>query len=886
VATADLRTRLAAALDARYALGEQIGEGGMATVFLARDLRHDRQVALKVLKPDLGAVLGGERFLAEIRVTANLQHPNLLSLFDSGQADGLLYYVMPFVRGESLRARLEREKQLPVDEALRIAKTIAGALEHAHRAGVIHRDLKPENVLLQDGQPLLADFGIALAVSNAGGQRVTQTGLSLGTPQYMSPEQATGDRAIDARSDLYSLGAIVYEMLAGEPPHAGSTAQAVIAKLVTEEPRPLRQLRKAVPETVERAVRCALEKLPADRFASAREFADALEGRHSSLPVYAAATPERGRATRWTRTLLPLGAAGLLGAAAGGWMLRDGGAPVPGVTVRYPLLPPLPGQFITGKFAVSPDGGLVVFAAQDTATGVSRLFLRRAEVTEARPLEGTDGALGPAFSPDGAHVVFVRGREVRKLRLADGNVSTMARVNVMGVGGPGAPTLSWAVPEQLVMSVGGRLYTIAADGGTPVQLPIPDSLRQLSHILPIALPDGRTVVFTNWRGAGFSAQLAKVDLETRRFSDLGIVGVVAVGYMDGHLLYLSEAGSLMAVPMALRAGTATGKPVTVLTDLLPSETILDGQSVAAMGNDGTLAYRTGTVFTNMVLAGGARDSTLVSTEVYLRTPRFSPDGRRLAVTLRSPDGVDIWLYNMASGTLQRLSTNGSSDRPEWTPDGTRVLYRSGRDGRYRLWSQPVSGGEPRMELEVPDRVIWEGVYSPDGRWLVYRTGTLSTSDIWTVPVGRPGPHQPLATTPYQEVAARVSPDGQWVAYTSQESGREEVYLARFPSMADRLQVSDGGADPVWADARTLYYYSGTGDGLTRAELELAPVPRVVSRQEALRRLMVTSNGHAAFDLAPDRTRFLVVNKTFTRTSTVVAHGWQHELRRMLAAAKP
>ena len=214
--------RLRATLADRYAIEREIGAGGMATVFLARDLRHERDVALKVLKPELGAVLGTERFLSEIRVTAKLQHPNLLPLFDSGSADGLLFYVMPFVAGETLRTRLDREKQLPVDEALRIATAVASALDYAHRRGIIHRDLKPENILLSEGQPLVADFGIALAVSNAGGQRVTQTGLSLGTPQYMSPEQATGDRTIDARSDVYSLGAITYEMLAGEPRTPGT----------------------------------------------------------------------------------------------------------------------------------------------------------------------------------------------------------------------------------------------------------------------------------------------------------------------------------------------------------------------------------------------------------------------------------------------------------------------------------------------------------------------------------------------------------------------------------------------------------------------------------------------------------------------------------------
>ena len=245
----------------------------MATVYLAQDIKHDRQVAIKVLKPELGAVLGAERFLSEIKVTANLQHPNLLPLFDSGAADGLLYYVMPYIDGETLRTRLDRERQLPAAETLRLITLLAGALDYAHARGVVHRDLKPENILLQAGQPIIADFGIALAVAQAGGSRVTETGLSLGTPHYMSPEQATADRAIDARSDQYSLGAVAYEMLSGEPPHTGATAQAIIARLLTEPPRSLRATRPGISPTLEYAVLRALDKAPADRFTSCGEFA-------------------------------------------------------------------------------------------------------------------------------------------------------------------------------------------------------------------------------------------------------------------------------------------------------------------------------------------------------------------------------------------------------------------------------------------------------------------------------------------------------------------------------------------------------------------------------------------------------------------------------------
>ncbi|HET6795653.1 MAG TPA: serine/threonine-protein kinase, partial [Gemmatimonadales bacterium] len=279
VFTPDAVARLTSALSDRYRVERELGQGGMATVYLAEDLRHGRRVAIKLLHPELSAILGSERFLAEIKVTANLQHPHILGLIDSGEADGLLYYVMPYVAGESLRARLGRERQLPVEEALRLSREVASALDYAHRQGVVHRDIKPENILLQDGAALVADFGIALAVHQAGGSRMTQTGMSLGTPAYMSPEQAMGDREIGARSDVYALGAMTYEMLAGEPPFTGPTSQAIVAKVLTEDPPPLRAKRPTVSGAVESAIFTALQKLPADRWGTAREFSDALSGR-------------------------------------------------------------------------------------------------------------------------------------------------------------------------------------------------------------------------------------------------------------------------------------------------------------------------------------------------------------------------------------------------------------------------------------------------------------------------------------------------------------------------------------------------------------------------------------------------------------------------------
>ncbi|HJU74558.1 MAG TPA: serine/threonine-protein kinase, partial [Gemmatimonadaceae bacterium] len=369
--------RLSSALADRYLIEREIGAGGMATVYVACDVRHERKVAIKVLLPELAARLGSERFIREIKVTANLQHPNILPLYDSGAVEDFLYYVMPYVDGESLRAKIDRDRQMNVEETIGIARAIAAALDYAHEHGIVHRDIKPENVLLQRGQALVADFGIALAVSAAGGARLTQTGLSIGTPHYMSPEQATGDRGQDARSDIYSLGAITYEMLTGEPPHRANTAQATIAKILSEKPSPISHSRDLVPANVDAAIQRALSKSPADRFARAAHFADALSNPGFRLPE----TGQMIAASRTTPQRQPVvwglaGATLALGLLAG-WLVRTAAPARAGVNETQPVVFFLPmdsGAAIPGYPAVSPQGNRIVYPAGDA--GSIRLFVR------------------------------------------------------------------------------------------------------------------------------------------------------------------------------------------------------------------------------------------------------------------------------------------------------------------------------------------------------------------------------------------------------------------------------------------------------------------------------------------------------------------------------
>jgi eukaryotic-like serine/threonine-protein kinase len=332
----DALTRLAAALEGRYRIERELGEGGMATVFLAEDLKHHRQVALKVLKPELAHAVGAERFLREIATTANLRHPHILPLFDSGRVGDLPYYVMPYVEGETLRERLDREKQLPVEEALEIAREVADALDYAHRRGVIHRDIKPGNILLEGGHAVVADFGIARAVDAAGGEPLTETGLSIGTPTYMSPEQATTEAQPDARSDEYALGCVLFEMLAGQPPFSGASAGAVIRQHIAVEPPPITALRPAVPADVAAAVGKALAKDPADRFGDVGQFREALRTPADRTGPDAAAPERRPR----RRRMLGIAAGLVLVAAVVVILLvRNGGGASPTDQASVAVLP-------------------------------------------------------------------------------------------------------------------------------------------------------------------------------------------------------------------------------------------------------------------------------------------------------------------------------------------------------------------------------------------------------------------------------------------------------------------------------------------------------------------------------------------------------------------
>ncbi|HEX9564319.1 MAG TPA: protein kinase [Gemmatimonadaceae bacterium] len=888
--------QLQTALSDRYHVDRQIGVGGMATVYLARDLRHERHVALKLLKPELGAVLGVERFLSEIRVTANLQHPHLLPLFDSGEADGLLYYVMPYVEGESLRGRLDREKQLPVSEAIRITVAVAGALDYAHRHNVVHRDLKPENILLQDGQPVVSDFGIALAVTNAGGTRVTQTGLSLGTPQYMSPEQATGDRLIDARSDIYSLAAVLYEMLTGEPPHTGSTVQAIIARVLTDRVRSVRATRDTVPENVDAALQRALAKLPADRFETAKEFAEALQDPRYSLPIpvigasgSAAATTGAIPVAAGARDMLRFApwAVAAAGVAVGAW----------GLTSRQSVveLPP-PAQFSlslpdsmrfrggNGDIAVSPDGDRIALVV--THQGTRRLAVRALDGTDPRLLEGTEGALRPFFSPDGAMLGFTADGRLRSVSLAGGGAMTRVGSGVAAFGA------TWGESGIVFASQQGFMR-LPTDGGTPVPLTSRDSSRGEVHAQPSAAPNGRVLFVLGRTAEPPALAVAEPDGSIRL---LGHSGLAPIWVETGHVLYNSVEGNLMLLPVDRRL-TPAGAPILLLDGI---RTGANAVGIWSASRNGTIVVqRANTSGSSLVLVDRTGRSTPLSAEAKrYRLPRVSPDGNRIAVQA-SLSGIsadaEIWILDRRTGALSRFTTGGGNSDAIWTPEGDRIAWAGPavadtnpndrnmpieqRAGADIYWQASDRSSPPEVILAAP-LAQWPWSFTPDGKTLVFDEGGGGTR-IRALTIGSADAPRTVVANEYTNRTGRLSPDGRWLAYASNETGRYEVYVRPFPGPGGATQVSvDGASQPMWSrDGRELFYRDA-------ANVVSAQMARgtVTSRSVLFPDTYDLSNA-TNYDVFPGGGFVMLLSPGESGDLTVLVN-WKTEIGRRTGAAQP
>ncbi len=805
----------ASALDDRYRIEREIGQGGMATVYLAEDLKHRRNVAIKVVHPELSAVIGSERFLKEIELTANLQHPHILPLFDSGSANGQLFYVMPFVEGESLRDRLAREKQLPIEDAVRLAREVASALDYAHRHGVVHRDIKPENILLHDGSALVADFGIALAMQQAGSGRMTQTGMSLGTPSYMSPEQAMGEREIGPRSDVYALGAITYEMLTGEAPFTGPTAQAIVAKVMTEDPASIILRRKTVPSIVEQAVLTALQKLPADRWATAKEFSDALDGKGTQLtqrlPAY---PPSRPGFHPPTRLPALLGALAALCAAAAiwGWARKPSAPPAPlaRYEIRLPYFATARLSYTGGSVAVSPDGATIAYVGRKEQ-GVRTIWVRNRASLEARQLPGTDLADAPFFSPDGVWIAYFVNGDIWKVRVEGGaptRVTDSANVNL--------PSGFWGTDGTIVYN--GNAFDLRSidTRGNTANLQVAEPVGATAWAFPAALPRIDAILATACTNNCATMAVMAIDLKTHEAREL-VAGAARGWYVaPGYLVYARQDGNVYAQPFDAKTFALSGAPIPLVANV---RTVLGITPEMAFSDNGTLIHLDAGATQELQVVRVTRDGRHQlldpAWQGSFNSMALSPDGRQLALSVVQTGHTDLWIKQLDRGPLTRLTFEGNINyRPVWTPDGRSVAFISDRTGRSLPYVTRADGSGSTVPLAIPDtNQVDEIVYSRDGRWIIYRVGV--TAGVRRLMKYHVGDSASIAIEPgrFDQYMPALSPDGRWLAYVTVESGREEVYVRPFPNTDDaRWQVSSaGGSSPMWARAGRELVFADTAN---------------------------------------------------------------------------
>ncbi len=820
----DAIERLKEALADRYTIEREIGNGGMAFVYLAEEIKHGRKVALKLLHPWLRNVVEGKRFLDEIRVTASLNHPNILPLFDSGEVDGLLYYVMPYVNGETVAARMERLGPFPVKQAVEIATEVANALEFAHQNGVVHRDIKPGNILLQAGRPVISDFGIALAVARDPDQRVTGQGLMVGTPEYMSPEQAHADPSIDGRSDIYSLGTVLYEMLVGEPPFIGSSPHAILTKVIKENPIPVGARREAVPSHVDAAVMRALEKQPSDRFKSAADFAKALNV--EELTSGPAEIPHEQKSVRGRR-LRPIALGGtflVLLSFAFVLALVLGNGPdalAAGQTQRFTIAPGL-----ELDPAISPDGRIVAYSSGPL--GDMKIFLKEAGVGR-RGIPFTDSVSGhhrwPRWSPDGNRIVYINnspnGSSVQILPVLDGTPSTIARID----GGLGEIYGATWSPDgtRIAYGMNGGIFLVSVAGGEPRRLvSLPDG-----HS-PSWSPDGSRIAFVSGNptfvfGTFVLGNIAPSALWTVSLQDGLAVQLTEATFLHMSPVWTADGQSLVFVsnhdgrrdiyqlPVS-RNGRAAGERVRLTTGL-------NAHTVSLAKDESFLAYSVLQTNANVwSLDIPERGKTNTSTAVAVTHGNqtieglaVSPDGTWLAYDSDLNGTQDIYRIRIGQHAVERLTTDPHDDfYPAWTRDGHELAFYSFRSGKRDVWTMDADGSN---ETQVTSGSGHNRApqWSPDGTSIVYHSDKTGRSEVYVVT--RDGSSRtwsdPRQLTFDGGFYPHWSPDGLEITYIRSETvrvipsaGGESRILTPLPDDPD-VAVPWAVAWPP--DGRYIYY---------------------------------------------------------------------------------
>ena len=850
------------ALESRYRIERELGRGGMATVYLAEDVRHRRTVAVKVLNPELAAVVGGERFLTEIETTASLQHPNILPLFDSGEADGFLYYVMPSMDGESLRNRLERQGQLPVGEAVRVASEVAEALDYAHRQGVVHRDIKPGNILLKEGRPLVADFGIALALGVAGGGRLTHTG--------MSPEQAAGDPVVGPPSDIYSLGCVLFEMMTGEPPYQGSSAQAVLGKILSGEPVSVSGARRTVPAHIDAAIRRALERVPADRFVRAAEFAGALADtgfRHGPPVGGPAASVGPWKALALVMGLLAVVSTGLLVS-----MVWRPARPAPVILYEQTFAeedaPILNWANIGVSFALSEDGSTMAYVgSQPDRQDEPQIWVRYRDQEAGMPIAGTEVGVQPFFSPDGRSVGFIdhRAFALRVVSLEGGPPLTLVGSGVQRSGA------AWG-GDGYVYYVGESrgLYRVPAQGGQGEEVapPAPDA-RVYGYAWPDVLPGGRAVLVTVERAPSATGDddIGVIDLESGRLEVL-VGGALGRHLHTGHLVYVTGGGDLVAAPFDQDGLRITGPAVPLLSGL-PQNTA--GPDVA-LSPSGRLLYESRPQF-RQELVWVDRSGEVTPVEPgwtfvpppVTQQPTLSPGDRQIALSVVPDLGPqEIWVKQI-DGTRSRLPFDGRAARPTWSPDGEDLVFLSDVLNNYDAWTRRADGtGEPELLVDMEDQIA-QASWAPDESWLLIRTPANRGEIFGFSPSTDASPRQLIATE-FFDIAPALSPDGRFLAYGSSALGGVDVLVRPYPSLEPVTKVSlEHGMAPVWSQSgEELFYVTFNPDGprneMVAARVDTGQAFRLLSQDTLFTIPPGINTGDPyipSYDVTEDGQRFLM-----------------------------
>jgi Tol biopolymer transport system component len=817
----DAFDRLKAALADRYTIERELGAGGMATVYLAHDLKHDRQVALKVMRPELATVMGAERFVHEIKTTANFHHPNILQLYDSGEVVGFLFYVMPVVDGESLRGKLDREKQLAIEDAVKIATAVAEALDYAHRHEVIHRDIKPENILLHEGTPMVADFGIAFAVSRAAGERITETGLSLGTPSYMSPEQATGDRGFDARSDVYALGCVLYEMLAGDPPFTGSNMQALLAKVISTDPVPLRKIRETVPKHVEVAVTTALAKVPADRHTTARQFAEALTSWDTTVPIdVQAATPSRRRPA----AIIAFSALVVLVSYLAVQSIRGTGVGTEPVRATYSQLTTEPGVEMFPS--LSPDGRWIVYSGD--GLGNRDIYLK--SVGGQNPINLTADSPAdddhPAFSPDGEQIAFWSGRDGGGIFIMGRTGEAVRRVTRAGfrpTWSPDGTQLAYVMENvDLNPQNGegmGQLWVIQVNQGEPRQLDVEDA------VLPSWSPHGHRIAFMARVGQSTEGNVYQGDIWTVRASGSEPRAVTShlatdwnpVWSPDGRYLYFASdrSGSMNLWRVAIdeESGETLAPPEPITTPA----TSLAHMSVSGDGR--SIAYSSVLVTVNIQSQKtDPSTGTPIGQPTWVTTgsrrwvsPDPSPDGERIAFySLSQPEG-HVYVAGTDGTGLRRVTGDSAVDRvTRWSPKGDWIAFFSNRGGPLDIWKIRPDGSDLTQVTSNRGTVP---AWSPDAERIAACVASEDSRSVMLFDPARSWEEQePQALTIPDDTLAEFcvnswSPDGERLAGQPSFSDAGIIIYTFRTGGYERL--TDFGEWPVWLpDGKHLLFVSG------------------------------------------------------------------------------